>query len=135
MNSKSVSPEKPTLEDVEKKFILWRETRKSRKPIPKELWEAAINLADQYVLNVIAKKLHLSHAILKEKIRQSKEKMPFTNNNEIQFVEFPTLPEIYPHQCEITMENSSGSKMTIHLKGKMELNFLELGKSFWDNTK
>jgi hypothetical protein len=35
----------PTLEEVRVQFETWRKTRKSRQPIPDQLWQAAFKLS------------------------------------------------------------------------------------------
>jgi hypothetical protein len=51
---------------------MWRETRRSRKPIPKKLWEAAAALCDDYTINQISKALRLNHTVLKKHIQSIK---------------------------------------------------------------
>lgn len=53
------SPE-PTLEDVRTQFETWRKTRKSRKPIPERLWQAAVKLSKSYLPSMICQALHLN---------------------------------------------------------------------------
>jgi hypothetical protein len=34
-------------------------------------------------------------------------------------------------ECIVEMEDDSGAKMKIHLRGRMDLDLYELGRSFW----
>ena len=52
----------PTLEEVRDKFESWRKIKRNhREPIPKDLWQAAADLARKYSVNTVSKELHLSY--------------------------------------------------------------------------
>jgi hypothetical protein len=60
---------KPTIEEIQEQFILWRNNRRRREPVPDALWEAAVSLAEDYSIGHICKVLGLNHRQFKRKIQ------------------------------------------------------------------
>jgi hypothetical protein len=124
------------LESVRYQFEKWRETRKrSREPIPEDLWAAAIKLSNQYSINHICRSLHLSYTTLKERVRG---KNPVSKKKEISsscFVELDWQRHFTTSECIIEMENAYGSKMKMSFKGRADLDLLELSRAFWAKGK
>lgn len=132
MEKKIIPSTKPTLEDVQNQFAMWRETRKSRKPIPKELWEAAAALCDDYTINQISKALHLNHTVLKKRIESIKGGCLSQTVSQPTFIELDLHKSKFPAECIVEMEKMSGTKMRICFKGEAGLDLVELTQTFWD---
>ena len=60
---------KPSIEEIQEQFILWRTNRRHRGPVPEQLWEAAVSLSEDYSIGHICKVLGLNHRQLKRKIQ------------------------------------------------------------------
>jgi len=60
---------KPTIEEIQKQFIAWRNNRRCREPVPDALWELAVSLAEDYSIGQICKVLGLNHRQLKRKVQ------------------------------------------------------------------
>jgi hypothetical protein len=60
---------KPTIEEIQKQFIAWRNNRRCREPVPDALLELAVSLAEDYSIGQICKVLGLNHRQLKRKIQ------------------------------------------------------------------
>jgi hypothetical protein len=60
---------KPTIEEIQEQFIVWRNNRRCRESVPDALWEAAVSLAEDYSIGHICKVLGLNHRQLKRKIQ------------------------------------------------------------------
>ena len=59
----------PTFEEVKDKLENWRKNKTNhREPIPKELWQAAADLAGGHSINTVSKALRLSYACLPKEI-------------------------------------------------------------------
>lgn len=110
-----------TLEELKDKFENYRKNKSyQREPIPKELWEAAVELARKHSIATVCRELHLRYQSLKEHIgtqipkNKFKEKLP-------SFVELtqPLLSEI-----TVDMENSRGCKMRIGLKESFDISLI-----------
>ncbi|OGR26529.1 MAG: hypothetical protein A2277_03935 [Desulfobacterales bacterium RIFOXYA12_FULL_46_15] len=123
----------PDLEDVQQKFTTWREERTRRRPIPEVLWEAAINLsrAKEYSINKISKALRLNYSDLKRRISAHGQPIIKDGQN-IEFIKLDYSPSVFPSECIIEMEDSSGAKMKMCFRGSTDLDLLELGRSFWN---
>jgi hypothetical protein len=102
------------LEQVHDLFEQWRKGKTGRDPIPETLWEAAVSLTDGYSLNKIARRLHLNHNDLKNRVRSQ-----FT------FIELPVAASI---ECTIEIEKPTGERMRI----KGNCNVAELAREFWE---
>lgn len=132
MQEKSFKPTNSALEDVRQQFNTWRKDRTRRTVIPKEQWEAAINLFrnEGYSINKISKALRLNYSDLKRRI--SSHNSSITKNDQgVEFIELNYRQSVFPSECVIEMEDSSGSKMKMCFRGNTGLDLLELGKSFW----
>jgi hypothetical protein len=67
--SRSVSSQDiQQLEQLKKRFINWRRTRKAKTPIPRRLWNSAAKMAMQCGLSRTAKALRLNYYDLKKRI-------------------------------------------------------------------
>jgi len=59
----------PTLETVQQQFEAWRTSRSKRnQPIPKHLWQAAVELCENYSISQVSRKLRLSYMALKKRV-------------------------------------------------------------------
>ena len=67
--------------DVEEQFRSWRRDRKRGEKIPKELWQAAVELSEQYSLDELSGTLTLDYERLEKRVeavsdRQSRPGSP-----------------------------------------------------------
>ncbi len=123
----------PTIEDVEKLFKTWRKTRKNHKPMPAELWEAAINLIGKYSISAISKRLVLNPTELKRRAPTSCTHPPDKQRSAPAFIELEIAAHGVDYGCTIEMEDKMGSKMKIHAKDTRSLDLYELCRTFWSN--
>ena len=49
--------------------------------------------------------------------------------------QFDIEPPLTRKECIIEMEDGSGAKMKMAFRGQMNLDLIELSKTFWDNRK
>lgn len=128
----------PTLEDVQEQFKTWRETKTGRERIPDFLWQAAADVFHngEHSLHKISKTLRLNHTSLKQHVEQH---LPSTIKSETEaapehspaFISFELDPPISVSECVIEMEDTTGAKMRMCLRGKTDPNILGICKSFW----
>jgi hypothetical protein len=126
------------LEDVQQQFKIWRETKIGRERIPDSLWQAAADVFynGEHSLHKISKTLHLNHTALKQHVEQylpsSIELEPdAAPEHSPAFIEFELDPSISVSECIIEMEDTSGAKMRMCLRGKTDPGILGICKSFW----
>ena len=125
------SSRKPSLKKVQGQFSNWRNTRKSRGPIPEALWDAAISLAGSYSVHQISKGLRLNHTAVKDRVEISRniiiEEAPQTTFVELHPLNQPMSIE----EFRLDLENKAGAKMKIHVKGHTDINLVLLTQTFW----
>ena len=126
------------LEDVQQQFKIWRETKTGRERIPDFLWQAAAEVFynGEHSLHKISKTLHLNHTALKQHVERhlpsSIELEPDVEpEHSPAFIEFKLDPSISVSECIIEMEDTSGAKMRMCLRGKTDPGILGICKSFW----
>jgi hypothetical protein len=136
MSQENIPALQSPLEIVQYQFEKWRESRKSlREPIPESLWAEAINLCNQYSINLVCRTLHLSYTTLKRRIQGL---IPFSRKKKISspsFFELDWSSGFAASECMIEMENAHGSRMRMSFKGQADLDLLELSKAFWARGK
>ena len=121
----------PQIESVRQRLERWRMNRKQRSPIPEDLWASAADLARSYGLAKTARALRLDYYSLKERSeagdRQGGRKMSAPP----EFVELFPQPTIAVPECTMELEDPSGARMRIHLKGAGMPDLKDLSNSFW----
>ena len=122
---------KPTLEEVRDQFENWRKTRERRTAIPEALWEAAVGLSEDYPTLQISKALRLNYTALKNRAQASHSGSSPRADYGPAFVELDFGRSILPGECIMEMEDKSGSKMKMHLKGVTGVDLLEVCRAFW----
>ena len=123
MEKQIISSSSPSLQEVQKLFEKWRQSRKGRQPIPDHLWQAAARLSKHYSVNQIARILRLNHTTLKEWVEISMQ-----SRSEFVELQFPeTLSSI---QWTVEMEKSNGTKLRMSCQGGGIQALVEMGKTF-----
>ena len=104
------------MKKVQKQFANWRKNKSRRgSATPKRLWEAAIDLHDEYSAYEIAKNLRVEHSKLQNVISEvSKTKTESTPA----FIQMDiSAPQVKQDEWSIEMENADGTKMKISGSG------------------
>jgi len=119
-----------TLEEVQGLFETWRKERTHRRPIPEELWRAAISLTKEYSLYQITKHLRLD-------FKELKRRMGGTHRGDkgSTAVSFMELDVMAPAECIVEIERPDGIKMRISAKGRGSVDVIELGRAFWGSRR
>ena len=119
-----------TLEEVSTHFKNWRQIKITpRDPIPKKLWQEAIDLTRKYPLSTISKELRLGYMDFKERINAS---IPQIKDTEINpnFIEFKYEQPFLLSEATVEIEDKNGSKMKVCFKGKPDFDLMNLAKAF-----
>ena len=130
MASKNYPTPRPSLSEVKEQFKIWRRTRKSPRPIPAKLWQAAVSLTATYSISQISKELVLDYNALKRRV-PTKNKNTATKISSPGFIELNLEPAAAVSECIVEMQDNLGAKMRMHIRGKTEFDLLELAKAFW----
>ena len=121
----------PTLEEVSAHFKHWRQIKKNhREPIPKKLWQEAIDLTLKYSLSTISKELSLGYTDFKERVQISSVPKPANTERDPDFIELKYEQPFLLSEATVEIEDKNGSKMKICFKGKPDFDLTNLAKAF-----
>ena len=121
---------RPSLSEVKAQFKNWRRTRKSPRPIPEQLWQAAVNLTAAHTVSQISKELVVDYSALKKRVL-IKNKDGADKMSPPGFIEVNLEPPAAVSECIVEMQDIGGAKMRMHFRGKTDFDLLELAKAFW----
>jgi hypothetical protein len=130
MEQQFIPTAKATIEDVRQRFEQWRESRKQRAPIPDRLWEGAVELCANHSIYRISRSLRLDYNALKRRVHYfHPENLPESVTSSA-FVELDLQSSLPETECLVEMEDKSGAKRKLYIKGGLCLDPLELMKVF-----
>lgn len=124
-----------SLEQARRRFEQWRR-RNCYGRIPHELWQLAAATAVTHGAELTAANLGLNLERLKQWVqRHGKNREAAEASNavspSVQFIELPPLnPDATP-ECTLELEEPSGRKLRISLRGPATRQALELGHMLW----
>jgi len=124
MASKDYSTPRPSLSEVKEQFKNWRKTRKSPRPIPEKLWQAAVSLTATHSISQISKELVLDYSSLKKRV-PIKKKDSTAKMSPPGFIELNLEPPAAVLECIVEMQDNLGAKMRMHIRGKTEFDLLQ----------
>ena len=126
---KNASATDPAIEEVRQRLESWRKIKKHLEPIPRDLWQAAANLARTHSVNSVSKALRLSYMDLKKHTYGS-TKPKTKKNKRPSFVEIEPARPFPFREATLEMENPKGSKVRISLKGSNGTGIMSLAETF-----
>jgi hypothetical protein len=118
-----------SLEAAKRRFEAWRRRQRWLGRIPKELWRIAVETAAVHGVDATARVLLVSPTRLKQLMGAPSHAEPGVRVP--QFVEIPPLPVGPPAECTLELEDSSGRKLRILLKGQATSQAVALGQLLW----
>jgi len=114
-----------TLEEVRDQLESWRRNKiNHREPIPKDLWQAAANLARKHSINVVSKALRLSYADLKNRLYNPSTLKHKTKQKHTSFIELKYCKPLSAETTTVDIENKRGARMRICLKESVDISNL-----------
>lgn len=121
------------LESTRRRFERWRQTRPPKSRIPEPLWVAAARMAEKYGLARTASVLRLDYYGLKKRLDQNPDHGLQTPAAvaKATFIELPAPVRPATAECVVELEDGTGAKMRIHLKGAETPDLAALSRSFW----
>ena len=121
----------PQVESVRLRLESWRRNRKHRSPIPEQLWASAAELAGEYGLAKIARALRLDYYSLKERLGPGNQLISPEAKTQPVFVEL--VPQAPPaiSECTVEIEDPTGARMRVHIKGTALPDLTGLSDAFW----
>lgn len=122
------------LEEVKQQFKIWRKTKTGRERIPASLWQAAAEVykIGDYNLHRISKILRLNQTALKKYVQQQfPGAIKVEPEEPPSFIALELESPLLVSECVIEMEDTTGAKMRMCLRGKTDPNIFDICKSFW----
>ena len=129
MPQQSAPATRPGLEEVKRQFEHWRETRRTRSPIPNDLWTSAVSLAKEHSICKIAKTLRLDYNKLKRRVQAEQAQEPPQPDHS--FIELEFTSSLPRTEYLLETEDRHGSKLKMQLKGPGLPDPLEILSRFW----
>jgi len=120
------------LETVRRRLEAWRRSRRGRERIPEPLWNLAVQMAGVYGLCTTARTLRLDYVVLKRRVESANRQSPPRPEPAMSFVEVLSPERTSVPECILEMENPSGAKMRVHLKGIPVPDLTALSRSLWN---
>lgn len=128
------------LAGVQRRFEYWRRTRKIPSRIPEPLWASAVKMAGTHGISHTAKTLRVTYNALKQRVAEDAAATggPEKSATDQRFASVPAFLELAPPtragscQCTLELEDTTGSKMRVHLQGVETPDLAALSRSFWD---
>ena len=118
-----------SLEEARRRFDAWRRSHRWLGRIPNALWRMAAETAAVHGVEATARHLLVDPARLKQWL-------PVTEPAAVaaeapQFLELPSLLVGPPAECTLELEDPSGRKLRILLKGPATTQAVALGRMLW----
>jgi hypothetical protein len=122
-----------SLEQIERRFRRWRESRKRGEHIPVALWAAAVGLTKEHGLHRIAQELRVDYDGLKKRLEHAGGAAR-AGEVDTRFVELFAAPASTAAgvcECAVELENTRGAKMRVELNGNGLGGLAGLCSAFW----
>ena len=117
----------PALAKAEQRFRSWRRTRTAGTRIPEPLWTMAVRLAQDHGIHATATALGLDYYSLKKRWEASSDR---SDSSPAAFLELPSSVSA-ERECWIELEDGTGARMRLQLKGYEAADVLAVGRGFW----
>ena len=105
------------LESTRRRFERWRETREGRPRIPESLWALAARAGRQFGIHRTCRALRLDYAVLKRHVEAEATQVSSRLESPPSFVELVPAGSTFPTECVVEIEDPSGARMRIEIKG------------------
>ena len=125
----------PAIVELRGRMEHWRRTRKSKRPIPPELWTAAAAVAREHGVFAVSRELRLNYNTLKARVKEAPRP---AKRPEADFVELKLapLPAAAPAAgLEVEFVDAGGSKMIIRLASAQLADGVAMARAFWSRKK
>ncbi len=117
------------LESTRRRFERWRETCEGRPRIPESLWALATRAARQFGVHRTCRALRLDYLVLKRHVEADAAGGASRPETHPSFVELVAAGSPSLTECVVELEDPSGARMRIELKGVAAPDLLTLTRS------
>lgn len=117
------------LEAARRQFERWRATREAPSRIPERLWTVAANSGRRFGVHRTSRALRLDYAVLKSRVAPDAAGSPSRPAAPPSFVELVPAGSGPRAECVVELEDPSGVRMRIEVKGLAPLDLVALTRS------
>ena len=118
------------LERIQQRFERWRERREGRPRIPETLWAQAAKAARRFGVHRTCRALRLDYVVLKRHVEADATQGSSRHEIHPSFVELVPAGFASPTECVVELEDPSGVRMRIELKGVAAPDLVALTRSW-----
>ena len=131
MEQQTINIPQPTLEEVSAQLENWRKNKRNhREPIPKNLWQAAAELARKHSINEVSKALRISYADLKDRLYGPSNSKP-SNKEKAPFIELKCNSALTAEETTLELQDLKRDlRLKISFKGSPSFDITTLIKVF-----
>ena len=130
MKRRTKQPAMPAaLASTRQRFERWRETRRGRARIPESLWSLATRAARQFGVHRTCRALRLDYAVLKRHVESDVARGASRDESHPSFVELVPASRASGAECVVEIEDPSGTRMRIEIKGVAAPDLVTLTRS------
>ena len=125
------------------RFAEWRRTRRRGTPIPVELWELAVQLAQRHGVSRTSQALPVGYYALQKLVAacgqssSDSKNVPAVDSSPVtpspKFVELPAATWGAPIECLVEFEKPGGAKLRIQVRSSQLPDLSALSRAFWES--
>ncbi|MBM3709060.1 MAG: hypothetical protein FJW61_01360 [Actinobacteria bacterium] len=132
MEQQTIITDKITIDEIRSQLENWRQNKRNhREPIPKELWQAAADLAKKHSINTVSKALRLSYADLKVRLYGPSKPKPSKRQKPASFIELKCDSPLTDKETTLELQDLKRDiRLKISFKGSPVFDISSLIKSF-----
>ena len=120
------------LEGVRQRFERWRQTHTPSSRLPHSLWARAVKMAATYGLHRTARTLRLDYYTLRKHVTEVAHAEPSEKGAAATFLELSPPAPSASCECTLELEDASGAKMRVQVKGMVMPDLTAISQSFWN---
>lgn len=122
------------LENVRRRFERWRQGREPGTRIPERLWSAAVKAACLYGISRTATVLRIDYYSLQSRLEEESGSCAASETTpEFAFVELAAPAGNASGHCVLELQDATGAKMRVELRGFEAPDLAALTRSFWED--
>lgn len=125
----------PAVAQVRDRIEHWRRTRTVRRPMPAELWQAAVAVARKHGVFCVSRALRLNYNDLKKRLQTGARKGQRSPSGFVELSPPVVAAAALPQGVVVEWTRARGDKMTIRLSGAEQLDVVGLARAFWSGKK
>lgn len=128
---------------VRERLDVWRRTRERRGPMPEDLWDAAVGVAQKHGVWAVSRALRVNYATLGRRVEVAKAAAPEAAEAGApragRFVEVDAArllaPAAAPRVMVVEVTGKDGAKLTVRVEGVELPDVPALVESFWRRAR